>query len=237
MIQRILRPRIPGGLCLILAAALAAGASLADTAVLPAELDTMILEEDISASNGAGDHFCVGGNASPSFRRGLIRFDLSSIPAGSSVTAVTLDLYENNAGSNGSGTFDLHRVTSEWGEGSSDAISGECQGAPGQLGDASWFYRYYDPPASSIFWNTFGGDFDGTASASLFVNTSSGHKLWSSPQLVNDVQDWLDAAEPNYGWLLKRSTESGTQTALRFASRTNPTPSQRPALIPGHASN
>ena len=231
MIRRTVSVRVglPLGLALILC--WATPPALGDTAVLTADRDTMIVEEDVSFSNGAGNHFCVGGNASPSFRRSLLRFNLSPIPSGSMIGAVTLDLYQNNAASNAAGAFDLHRVINEWGEGTSQAPSGECQGAPGTLNDATYFYRLYNPGGGSIQWNNFGGDFVGSASASLVLSTASGHRLWSSAQMVTDVQSWLDGTETNDGWLLKRSSETGGQTAVRFASRTNPSVSDRPALI------
>ena len=66
---------------------------------------------------------------------------------------------------------------------------------------------------------------------SLFIDNTFGHTLWSSAQLVTDVQNWLDGTNGNYGLLIKRSTEVGSATALRFASRTHPVPDQRPSMV------
>ena len=218
--------------CLALALLTAAPAA-ADTAVLSADRDTMMTGEDTTYSNGSGVHFCVGANGSGSIRRSLLRFALTGIPAGSTVTSVTLDLYQNNAAFDAGGSYSVHRVTADWGEGASDAPTGECQGGFGQLNDATWRWRFYNPlnlPAS-IEWASLGGDYVSTASASLILDGADAHRLWSSPQLTADVQAWLDGAAPNYGWLIRRDEESGSGNAVRFASRTNGTPSQRPALI------
>jgi hypothetical protein len=76
-------------------------------------------------SNGAGQHFYVGKtfSASNSLRRGAIRFDLSAVPAGSTVTDVTLTLAMTRT-RGGSADVALHRALMSWGEGTSNAAAG-----------------------------------------------------------------------------------------------------------------
>jgi spore coat protein A len=219
---------LPAAACALLVGfCLAVTPAQAITVVLTPDQDNMMLEENSSGSNGSGNHFCAGGNADSNYRRSLLRFDLSPIPVGATITSVTLDLAVTNAAVSSAGIFDLHRVTAAWGESSSSAGSGECMGAPAEPGDATWLHRQYD----TTFWGSPGGDFTIAPSASLWIDQVFGHVLWTSVGLTSDVQNWLDNVNPNHGWLLKRSSEVGSNTALRFGSRSNPVADQRPSLV------
>ncbi|MFO0945162.1 MAG: DNRLRE domain-containing protein [Planctomycetota bacterium] len=186
-------------------------------------------------SNGQGDIF-VGrtnqdgqGIATISIRRGLIAFDIASvIPAGSIIQSVSLTL-RDVMGLNGDPTVRLHRVSKDWGEGSSFFSGGV--GAPAASGDATWLYTYYnslDPTASSA-WATPGGDYSSTVSASAVIyDDLGGGQLftWSSAidqQMLFDVQDWLDIPGSNFGWILL-GDESRGQTAKRLNSGESATP-------------
>jgi hypothetical protein len=65
-------------------------------------------------------------------------------------------------------------------------------------------------------WATAGGDYNPAASASQTVPVTLGLYNWGSAQLTADVQDMLDNAANNHGWLLKHTDESGNGTARRF---------------------
>src|SRR5205823_6202965 len=73
-------------------------------------------------SNGAGQHFFVGvtSQGSNAIRRGAIKFDLSAVPAGSTITSVTLTLTVSKT-TNGPQNIALHRALLNWGEGTSNA--------------------------------------------------------------------------------------------------------------------
>src|SRR5262245_32203595 len=68
------------------------------TVTLTSSKDNTLIENGTGSppffSNGAGDSFFAGrtGQATNSIRRGVIAFDLSSIPAGSTIISVTLKL-------------------------------------------------------------------------------------------------------------------------------------------------
>jgi hypothetical protein len=136
-------------------------------------------------------------------------------------------------GLNGDPTVSLHRVSQDWGEGSSFQNGG--MGAAAQNNDATWLYTFYDfaTPAASPTWATPGGDFSETASASVVISDDLGGGqlfTWSSAidaQMVADVQSWLDNPLNNFGWLLK-GDESAGQTAKRLNSGESATP---PALV------
>jgi hypothetical protein len=191
------------------------GQSHANVVVIEADRDTTLIESSSGEyGNGAGPAFFVGRTSqrSDSIRRGLIAFDLSdSIPAGSLVLAATLEL-ELTSSHDAEAVVSLHRVDSAWGEGASSASGG--RGAPAQVGDATWYHRFFDDE----FWSLPGGDFATEPSASSVVAGSGLYAWHSNPELVADVQSWADVAEDSHGWVVI-GDESQPTTTKRFASR------------------
>ena len=144
-------------------------ASRADGTTILGARDTAFNDRNDSTSNGAGRYACVGQNGQSSSSRGLFRFDVSSIPAGATINEVFLDLWLSpNSQGPTTGLIDVHLLLEDWGEGTSDAPQGECQGAPAAANDATWDYRFY--PGSP--WATLGGTFVSLPSASLSVSNS-----------------------------------------------------------------
>src|ERR1044071_4468074 len=88
-------------------------------------------------SNGAGLHFFAGENAMGELRRGVLAFDVAAIPAGSTITAVTLTVNMSLTPA-GLRTVELHKLLADWGEGTSHAPMGEGDGAPASPDDATW---------------------------------------------------------------------------------------------------
>ncbi|MDZ7360403.1 MAG: DNRLRE domain-containing protein [candidate division KSB1 bacterium] len=193
---------------------------------IPARKDNTLYESSTGAfSNGAGQHFFVGSTARAERRRGLLAFDIAgNIPAGSTIHSVTLRLHMSRTIS-GVQFVKLHRVLADWGEGSSNAASQEGSGAASTTGDATWIHRFFN----TVFWTTAGGDFAATASDSQMVSSIGFYTWGSTPQMVNDVQSWLNAPSTNFGWLL-RGTENVAANSKRFDTRENPDTSVRPFL-------
>lgn len=197
--------------------------ALADEVALEPSLDNSMYSEASNRSNGAGPHLYAGRTAAGNDRRALLGFDLSGIPSEAIITDVTLTLVMNN-GTAIAHTFLLSRVTSAWGEGTSDA------GTPGGLGalatknDATWSHALWPDD----MWDSEGGDYASPPSASLDV-TSVGPHVFTGSGLREDVQAWVDGAVPNYGWLLT-GNETAFQSAKRFGSAQNTDPAQRPVL-------
>lgn len=219
-------PVIPGraaALTLAVVGLLTAGTAAADTVQLNPSQDGTLYEQALGElASGAGPTLFVGRTAIgfEDIRRGLIQFDVAgAVPAGSTITAVTLRLYMSRSIA-GDVTCTVHRVGTPWGEGSSDSGVNGGTGALATPGDATWIYSVY-PGAN---WTTPGGDFVAAASASATVGLANGFYTWTStPELVADVQDMLDNAAGNHGWLLK-GDESTTATAKRFnTSESDPT--------------
>ncbi len=206
----------------------------------PSKDNTLIEQTDPGnqLSNGQGDVFAGRtGQPSGSIRRGLLAFDVAgNVPAGSIITGVTLTIREVS-GLNGDSIVELHRALQDWGEGASFQPGG--MGAAAQDGDATWMYTFYDfdDPTSSPTWSTPGGDYSPTVSASTILydqfapgpifppNSSFSWSSASNPQILADVQSWLDSPAGNFGWLLL-GDESIGQTAKRLGSGESATPPQ-----------
>lgn len=205
--------------------------------VLIADRDNTLYETEMDAgevqnefSNGVGNFLFAGRTnfeAGFRLRRGLIRFDLSSLPAGSEVLYAKLILYQSKAPPGAFPiTISLHRVMEDWGEGASKGIVAEGQGAPAQPGDATWFHRFYD----TATWTVPGGSFAASASASATVGATLIDYSWNcTSPLVNDVQSWLDNESTNFGWIINGG-EEGAGTARRFNSSNNGQAETRPRL-------
>ncbi len=213
------------------------GVVLGDTVELTSVKDNTLHEtDDGSLSNGAGDGVYSGRTdvfADGKIRRALLSFDVAgNIPAGSTVTSVTLTLRLLNAQGEQQ-THGLHRVLADWGEGDSIHFGG--QGAPSEKGDATWLHTFYPDQ----FWDTLGGDFTAEPSATQEVAEILGPITWdSTDQLVADVQSWLDDPAGDFGWVIL-GNEKELGTAKKFASRQWPEEDIRPHLViefePGNA--
>jgi hypothetical protein len=170
-------------------------------------------------SNALGHHFFTGDILKGELRRGVLAFDIAgNIPQGSTITAVTLSLNMSRTLTNAARTTELHKLLADWGEGTSIASEPEGQGAPATPNDATWRHRFFD----TIFWTTQGGDFSPTVSASQLVGPV-GQYMWSSAQMVADVQSWLDNPAGNFGWIVL-GDEVTPGSAKRFDTRESASP-------------
>lgn len=194
--------------------------------------DNTIYETDSgNLSNGMGQYLFAGRTGDDGgnrLRRALVRFNLNSIPAGATAQNVdftfTVDREPMNGGAPPT-TFTLHRMTADWGEGASDAPGSEGIGTIAQTGDATWLHSFFD----TDFWNSEGGDFVGSASATMAVDNPGVYTFASNPSMLGDVQSWMDNPSTNFGWIILGG-EGGSFNARRFASFQNPTAADRPTL-------
>src|SRR5947207_8560471 len=212
-------------LALMLAAALggiAPNLARAETININPSKDNTLYEyvpADGDLSNALGDHFFTGETAMGELRRGVLAFDIAgSIPAGSTITGVTLSMNMSRTPISVAYRVERHTLLADWGEGASMASGEEGDGAPATPNDATWRHRFFD----TIFWTNEGGDFSATVSASQSVSVV-GPYTWSSPQMVADVQDWLDNPAGNFGWLVL-GDEKPTLTSKRFDTRESASP-------------
>lgn len=157
----------------------------ATTIIQPSSYDTTLNALSPDNNHGGLDYVVVRGHLDP--YRVLEQFDLSVIPAGSVVSSATLKLYDymwlsyNPVGR----TYWAYRVTQSWTE-----------------GGATW--NKYDGVNS---WATPGGDYTATGGASATVPSIPD---WMSWTVTDIVKAWIEDGEPNYGFLIKDSSESGS---------------------------
>lgn len=223
--------------CLAVTAALLGGAIMsglpassthADTVAIGASKDNTLFEEDNGLlSNGSGVRLFSGRTAvqDNTLRRAVIAFDVAAaVPAGATITGARLTLHMSKT-IYGNEDYDLHRLTTDWGEGTSNASGAEGQGAPSAPGDATWKHTFYD----TAFWTNPGGDFVSTVSATATVGAVDFYTWGSTPQLVADVQDMLDSPAGNFGWILI-GDEATLTSAKRFDSSNHNTVANRPQL-------
>lgn len=205
------------------------GQASAVTVMLEASQDNTLYEDSAGAlSNGAGEHFFVGRvgpTGGQTLRRGLLRFEVSSlIPPGATINSVELHLHASSQRGSSTGMVSLHSVLAPWGEGSSMALAAEGMGADSTNGDATWLHTYFDVAS----WTNPGGDFTPQSSGSVAVASNGPQVIASTPEMVADVQGWLDNPALNHGWLLRQADE--TAAAIRFDTRENADTNVRPRL-------
>ena len=183
-------------------------------------------------ANGAGEHLFSGETGQSSAvndRRAVMEFDVASaIPSGATITSARLRLNITRASSSGPFDFSLFEMLTEWGEGTSDAPGNEGSGTAATPGDATWIHAV----SPGTLWATAGGDFDPAPSATTVLNEEGQWNFFSTPELVSDVQGWLDTPASNHGWMLKGpEPENGIATVKRLGSRENADTFLRPTLI------
>ncbi len=180
-----------------------------------------------TTSNGAGSLFTgrTGLAGGETIQRALLAFDVAgNIPAGAVISSASLTLILEIAGPGSAGSVhNLHRLLSDWGEGTSDSFAGI--GAPATPGDATWLHTFFP----GQFWAAPGGDFDATVSSTQVIDDSFSYTWASTPQLVGDVQDMLDNPADNFGWMI-RGNEELTFASKKWISRESPIPFFRPVL-------
>ncbi|MEM9235177.1 MAG: DNRLRE domain-containing protein [Verrucomicrobiota bacterium] len=182
--------------------------------VLSPSQDTVIYDDAGGAlANGSGDYLFTGQNGfngGSRAMRSLLIFELGGIPSDAVINSVSLELTAVTPNPFGNREINLHRLLGDWGEGASNADSGEAGGAASQTGDATWIHRFFTTES----WTNPGGDFEATESATQIVG-QDGAYVWSSAGLVADVQGFVDGGLDNFGWIL---IGEELQTAKRFHS-------------------
>ena len=193
---------------------------------ISAQKDNTLYESPTGTlSNGSGFYLFVAQNNHGEVRRTLLAFDLAgNIPAGAMILSAQLRLNMSRT-ITGAQTVLLHRVLANWGEGTSDAGGEEGAGIAPSSGDATWIHTFFN----TQLWAAAGGDFFATPSATQSV-TGLGPYTWgSTPEMVADVQSWLNTPASNFGWILV-SNENNNGSTKRFDSRQNSTAGNRPVL-------
>ena len=158
-------------------------------------------------------------------RRGLLEFNLSSIPAGATITNVQLTLTLGQfSGAFTSGTIDFYDLTRSWVQGTVEStasnIGGTGNGAAANPGDATWTDVSYSSTTPTL-WTTAGGDHSFTSSGALSVTSAAVGSSYTAPstaQMVADVQGWVNNPATDFGWELINADETDSSTVFGFYS-------------------
>jgi hypothetical protein len=201
--------------------------AMAETVLIQATQDNTLYESPSGLfSNGSGNHLFAGRTLEQLNRRAVIAFkELDAIPAGATISSAKLHLHLSRVNSPPA-TYTLYRLTSDWGEGLSQASEAEGQGTNSENGDATWAHTFWPNRP----WRTLGGDFAATSSADLNIDLIGDYTFGSTVDMASDVQLWLDQPPQNYGWILIGDESEFTKSARRFDSRENDNADNRPVL-------
>jgi len=212
--------------------------TVAEKVGLAAVSDNFISEEYPDNTCGGGDSLKVGVDENGNELRSLLKFDVSSIPAGAHITYVGLRLYLESKTGSGAGDLKLHPLTHDWSEGAK-ACSGNGIHAT-QSDESTWSDASY----SSTSWPTPGGSFSPTESSARFSGAfahASVFHYWrqrnmeATPPLIEDVQRWIDQPASNYGWILKadvfKRNTLPSHSVWQYASSESQITSQMPRLL------
>jgi hypothetical protein len=216
------RVLIPSFLVVLFVVSTALGAS---TTLTPSA-DATLFEVNPDNSAGGDGFFISGTTQNRTRNRALLQFDISSaVPAGSQITAVGLQLEVTRVPGDGfePSLFGLHLALRPWGEGETivtDNFGG--LGAPAAPGDATWNNRFHDTQPWGAPGGASGIDFKPDFSGSIFIFGTDVYNFEGTPDMISDVQYWLDHPEANFGWMLISTSEDLPFTARRFASSEDP---------------
>ena len=134
-------------------------------------------------------------------RDGVVRFDISAIPAGSAITSATLTLAATAVNSaTAVKNYGAHRILADWAE-------------------------------STVTWNTPGstaGTHFASSPTETIAVTNVGLYNWN---VVSDVTSFVNGSATNYGWrIIWSHNTSGTYKQVDFGTKENSTASNRPVL-------
>lgn len=169
--------------------------------------DASIDQSKPNGNFGEAKEFALGTDS-----RALLYFDLSALPAESTVYSATLEV-STPGDPYPPIMVDIHRLTAEWNEGTD--LNGTTLPADG----VTWNER-----KPGIPWITAGGDYD-AATISSFNFAIPGEI--ASFDVTALVRDWVSQAQPNYGLIMIGRTAAA---GLSIVSSDKPSVNARPKL-------
>jgi len=195
-----------------------------DTLTLQSVADTTLFSIGPDNNLGGAGFFNAGTAGNGYLNRALLRFDLTIIPSGSQIIGVSLsmDVVREPASDRQNSLFSLRRVFVPWGEGIQVPAEPTSPGlgSLAVLGEATWNHRF----AGGAPWDMPGGragtDFSTVLSSTAFVyGIGDPVQFETTPELIADLQHWVDNPGANFGWLMMTESEDVRRTARSFASR------------------
>jgi hypothetical protein len=218
---------------------------------VPAFQDATLLGgSDATGNNSLADPgMFVGTDGQGNPKRGLIEFNLSGyVPAGATITGVTLQLTVGQVAGSGGGSgggngggelISLYDESQAWGQPTNVAgatsFGGHGHGAAPANGDATWNDAFYNSSTpSAVPWTVAGGDWTASLAdiADATVPGTNATFNWSSTAMVTDVQSWLNTPADNFGWIIKNQDEVDSTDFRAFWSAQGAAANNDPAIAP-----
>ena len=186
----------------------------------PSDVQDAYIRSDLPANSaGTGTSMIIGKTYTAGYRRSLLQFDVSGIPANSTINSATVRLFDvspngtatgvpnnGNPQLTGTQTYQFRRLTTSW---SQSTVT-------------------FNTP-----WTTAGGDFSGSVTGTITSTNADNLGFVTSTNLAADVQLWVDGTA-NHGWLLRHATETGSAslaTIKWYATSEETIPARRPRLV------
>lgn len=170
-----------------------------------------------SLNYGAATDLVVGNNGgATNYRRALLDFDLSLIPAGSIVNSATLSLYQHAQSDTSTPQLGVYPASRSWTQGAGNGTA---------TGDGATWSKY-----DGVYnWTAAGGDFGAVAGTASAPNSTA---AWVNISIAGLMQNWVNGTTANYGVLVKKTNEGvGTNDNKTYYSADNSTnPTLRPML-------
>ncbi|OQY25893.1 MAG: hypothetical protein B6244_14630, partial [Candidatus Cloacimonetes bacterium 4572_55] len=168
---------------------------------------------------GSADIFAVG-NVNGVIARGLIRWDLSSIPPGSTIVTAQMSLYSDSS-YGGSITIDTHRLLRPWVEGTLDGQNRQLDNPD----SACWTEYGYGEE-----WDSPGANGAADREAEVISTTNGNGTGWYFWDFKAVVQSWVDGEWVNDGLILKANNES-IENMKYFVPSEGQSETLRPTLV------
>lgn len=189
--------------------------------------DTALIEIAPTNNSGGQAWLLSGKIQNDVYRdRALMKFDFSALPTNAIVLSavVTLEVTRQPGDGLANAPFGLHRMLRPWGEGDKVATTVPGQGLPATAGEATWRHAFFPTNEWTVPGGAAGLDFSDIESSFQFIYGvgQSPYRFESTPELVADVQSWVNSPQSNYGWMLLCDDEATIFTARRFGSREDP---------------
>ena len=200
----------------------------ADEVTLVSSHDTALIEVEPDHNNGGEPFVNAGTTQNLTRNRGLFQWDLTgAIPPGATILSadVIFEVTRDPGCGIANSSFSLYRMLRSWGEGDKVATdNGGGRGAPATVGDATWNDRFFGGSPWAAPGGLAGVDFAANPSASqnIYDVGRSPYTFASGPELIADVQTWVNDPQSNFGWMLMTDDEGTAFTARRFGSREDP---------------